>query len=642
VGYADSSQIEQARQEVSASQGKRSFQEALTAITGKELPPELHRQYKQHRLFELKIYYGVESLDPETTDLEDYPIQELIDEVIPLDLCRRYKLLPLARRDTRPPSLLVAMVNPDHLDAQDMLTRILRSKSLKPQRMVITLEDYEKIIDQYLEAESTKEEEIAEDPLEVSQDLANIDVEGLEEAEEDTEADLEESLREAKAASIINLVNRILIKALQDGASDIHVEPQEEYVRVRMRRDGVLQQAFNPLPSTIASPIIARFKIMADLDITERRKPQDGKIRRKFQGRNVDFRVSSLPSRYGEKIVLRILDNSATQLGLDKLISDRESLEVVRSMARRPFGLILVTGPTGSGKSTTLYSMLAERNEPGVNISTAEDPIEYSLPGITQVQVIRQKGMDFASILRALLRQDPDIILVGETRDEETAKTAMEAALTGHLVLTTLHTNDAAGAIARLDEMGVEPFLISGSLIGVLAQRLIRRVCYQCCIPYHPTQDELANFGLSAMQEEEVTFYKANTLKHEEIQQARKQGTLCPQCGGVGYKGRAGVYEIMQVSEKIQSLIHESAPTERIKEAAVEEGMKTLLSYSLNLVREGYTTLEEVERVTLTDSSLETEMRAKRKISLTCKTCSAQLKPEWLDCPYCLTPRFPN
>jgi type IV pilus assembly protein PilB len=327
-------------------------------------------------------------------------------------------------------------------------------------------------------------------------------------------------------------------------------------------------------------------------------------------------------------------------LGLDKLITDQKTLQIVRDMASRPFGLLLVTGPTGSGKSTSLYSVLAERNHPGVNISTAEDPIEYSLPGITQVQVIREKGMDFASILRAFMRQDPDIILVGETRDKETAKTAIEAALTGHLVLTTLHTNDAAGAIARLDEMGVEPFMISGSLLGVLAQRLMRRVCTECRVTYHPTQEELARFGLSAANEREVTFYKANTLTLEEIQQAQKQGNLCPKCGGSGYKGRVGVYEVMQNSERLQQLINQGATTDRIKETAVDEGMVTLLAYSLNLVREGYTTLEEVERVTFTDSGLEAELKAKRKSGLICRGCRAELQPEWLDCPYCMTPRF--
>jgi type IV pilus assembly protein PilB len=410
-------------------------------------------------------------------------------------------------------------------------------------------------------------------------------------------------------------------------------------MRVRLRKDGVLQTAFG-LPKKIATAVGARFKIMADLDIAERRLPQDGKIRRLFQGRKVDFRVNTLPSRYGEKVVLRILDNSATQLGLDKLITDEETLDTVRELASRPFGLILVTGPTGSGKSTTLYSVLAERNDPGVNISTAEDPIEYSLPGITQVQVIREKGMDFASILRAFLRQDPDVILVGETRDKETAKTAMEAALTGHLVLTTLHTNDAAGAIARLDEMGIEPFMISGALLGVLAQRLMRRVCVECHIPYQPNHAELSRFGFSANNSGEHTFYKANTLTPEEIAEAKKLGTICPKCNGAGYKGRVGVYEVMRMTERLQVLVNEGATTDRIKEAAVEEGMTTLLAYSLNLVQEGYTTFEEVERVTFTDSGLESELKSKRKTSLVCRVCKADLQQEWLDCPYCLTDRF--
>jgi type IV pilus assembly protein PilB len=254
--------------------------------------------------------------------------------------------------------------------------------------------------------------------------------------------------------------------------------------------------------------------------------------------------------------------------------------------------------------------------------------------------VIREKGMDFASILRAFLRQDPDVILVGETRDPETAKTAIEAALTGHLVLTTLHTNDAAGAIARLDEMGVESFMVSSALIGVLAQRLMRRVCSECRIPYHPSPEELAHFGLSASQDADVTFYKANVLDPEQVAEAKANNTICPKCQGGGYKGRVGVYEVMRITERLQKLISEGAPTEHIKEAAVEEGMQTLLAYSLNLVRQGHTTLDEVERVTFTDTGLEAELKAKRKASLTCSTCHAQLQQDWLDCPYCLTPRF--
>ncbi|MEB3226825.1 MAG: GspE/PulE family protein, partial [Synechocystis sp.] len=374
--------------------------------------------------------------------------------------------------------------------------------------------------------------------------------------------------------------------------------------------------------------------------IAERRAPQDGKIRRIYQGRKVDFRVNTIPSRYGEKVCLRILDNSATQLGLDFLITNPDTLQIMRDLAARPYGLLLVTGPTGSGKSTSLYSVLAERNSPGVNINTAEDPIEYALPGITQVQVIREKGMDFSSILRAFMRQDPDVILVGETRDKETAKTAIEAALTGHLVLTTLHTNDAAGAIARLDEMGVEPFMVSGALLGVLAQRLMRKVCTECRVAYNPSKEELSRFGFSVAGEDAFTIYKANTLSPEEIQAARQKGTLCQKCKGGGYKGRVGVYEVMRNSEKIAELINQGATTDRIKDQAVQEGMVTLLAYSLNLVQEGFTTLEEVERVTFTDTGLEAELRAKRKSALTCQVCQAELQQEWIDCPYCMTPRF--
>jgi type IV pilus assembly protein PilB len=536
------------------------------------------------------------------------------------------------------------MVDPDNLEATDDINRILRPRELSLQRLVITSEDYERLLEKFHWAQPELEREKArlekEKELEKLSDITDIvaSIEVVSGADDEVADDLGEG--DANQAPVINLVNKILAKALQEGTSDIHIEPQEEFLKIRFRKDGVLHQAFDPLPKRITPAVTARFKIMAELDIAERRLPQDGKIRRIYQGRKVDFRVNTLPSRYGEKVCLRILDNSSTQLGLDKLITDQKTLQIVRDLASHPFGLLLVTGPTGSGKSTTLYSVLAERNHPGVNISTAEDPIEYSLPGITQVQVIREKGMDFASILRAFMRQDPDVILVGETRDKETAKTAIEAALTGHLVLTTLHTNDAAGAIARLDEMGVETFMISGSLLGVLAQRLMRRVCTECRVAYHPTQEELARFGLSAANEQEVTFYRANTLTIEEIQQARREGNLCVKCNGSGYKGRIGVYEVMQNSERLQQLINQGATTDRIKEAAVDEGMVTLLAYSLNLVREGYTTLEEVERVTFTDSGLEAELKAKRKSGLICRGCRAELQPEWLDCPYCMTPRF--
>jgi type IV pilus assembly protein PilB len=636
-GYVNNDQMHQAL--VESRKTGRPLTDVLVNLTGQQLSPDLLRQYKRQQLFELKILYGVESLDPEINQIPTHEVGVLIGNLISIDLCRRYRLVPLSRNDETN-SVLVAMVDPDNLGAIDDLNRILRPQSLTLQRLVITLEDYQRLISQYLDDQVERQKQLdQESKVNVQKEMEGFDYLDLQDAPDDEESNLDAA--DAEAAPVIALVNKILIKALQEGVSDIHVEPQEESLRVRFRKDGVLREAFpEAFPKKIIPSVTARFKIIAQLDIAERRLPQDGRIRRIFDNRKVDFRVSTLPSRYGEKIVLRILDNTATQLGLDKLITDPVALRTVQDMVSRPFGLILVTGPTGSGKTTTLYSALAERNEPGINISTAEDPIEYTLPGITQVQVIREKGMDFAAILRAFLRQDPDVILVGETRDKETAKTAIEAALTGHLVLTTLHTNDAAGAIARLDEMGVEPFMVSGSLIGIVAQRLVRRVCDECRIPYTPSREELARFGLSAAVDAEITLYKANMLQNHEIQEAKSRGQLCSKCNGVGYKGRCGVYEIMRITERLQPLINDGAPTETIKEVAVEEGMETLLAYSLNLVRQGLTTLDEVERVTFTDTGLESELRTKRKTSLTCRVCSADLKQEWLDCPYCMTVRF--
>ena len=641
AGFVDGGQMQQAL--VESRKSGRSLTDVLESMTGQQLSPELLRQYKKQQLFELKILYGVESLDPEVESIVDTQVSGLIGSLISVDICRRHRLVPLSQTtEGESQSVLVAMVDPENLEAQDDLNRILRPKKMTLRRMVITVEDYQRLMAKYLDEQvaQEKQRDFAK-AVDVKTDLDDLDLDGSGlEAVIEEDADLGAALQDAGAAPVIALVNKILVKALQEEVSDIHVEPQEEFLRVRFRKDGVLKEPFPPLPKKIIPAVCARFKIIAELDIAERRLPQDGRIRRVFQDRKVDFRVSTLPSRYGEKVVLRILDNSSTQLGLGALITDDETLHIVQEMAKKPFGLILVTGPTGSGKTTTLYSVLSERNDPGVNISTAEDPIEYALPGITQVQVIREKGMNFASILRAFLRQDPDVILVGETRDPETAKTAIEAALTGHLVLTTLHTNDAAGAVSRLGEMGVEPFQVSSSLIGVLAQRLVRRVCGKCRISYKPTPEELARFGMTASSDYEMTLYKANDVPAEQISEMKEAGTLCEKCQGNGYKGRVGVYEVMRVTERLQQLISDGAPTEQLKEAAVEEGMNTLLAYSLNLVKEGHTTLDEVERVTFTDKGLEAELKAKRKSVLSCTTCNAELHHDWLDCPYCLTPRY--
>ncbi|CAD0226370.1 MULTISPECIES: GspE/PulE family protein [Planktothrix] len=640
-GYINPEQLQQA---IKTARPGQPLTEILESITGQPLPPELARQYKKQQLFELRIVHGVEAYDPEIEPMTTEELEAMLKFLeTSLETCKRHRFIPLRTVESDPSSVLIAMVDPDNLTAlEELRNQILRPKALKLQRRVITHEDYDQIISAYSNEDVKRKavEAAIREKEKLEFTAGDFDTTDLEDVgDEGGGMDLADEIQESETAPVIKAVNVILAKALSEGVSDIHVEPQEHEMRIRMRRDGVLEEYYK-FPKKVIPAITSRFKILAEMDIAERRQAQDGRIRRKFRGRTVDFRVNSLPSRYGEKIVLRILDSSSTQLGLDKLITDQETLALVRETASRPFGLILVTGPTGSGKSTSLYSVLAERNDPAINISTAEDPIEYALPGITQCQVIREKNLTFANILRAFLRQDPDVLLVGETRDLETAKTSIEAALTGHLVLTTLHTNDAAGAIARLDEMGVEPFMVSAALLGILAQRLMRRVCGECRVPYTPTSEELGRYGLSTSQEVDITFYKANTIPIEQRKHLTDGGQLCKKCNGLGYKGRVGVYEFLKVTERLQTLITKGAPTEQIKEAAVEEGMKTILAYSLQLVREGYTTFEEVERVTFTDSGLEAELKAKRKQGLTCKSCEAELKPEWLDCPYCMTPRF--
>jgi type IV pilus assembly protein PilB len=449
---------------------------------------------------------------------------------------------------------------------------------------------------------------------------------------EDLEVSEAEANSSANASPVVSLVDRIMIEALTSGASDIHIEPQESTMEIRFRIDGVLQKHFEDLPRSLVPAVTSRVKIMADLDIAERRLPQDGRIRRMFRGRKIDFRVSTLPTRNGEKVVLRLLDSGATMLGLNSLITDTKARQNLRELGARPYGMILVTGPTGSGKSTTLYALLSERNDQQINISTVEDPIEYTLPGITQTQVNRDKGLDFSTALRAFMRQDPDVLLVGETRDLETAKTAIEAALTGHLVLTTLHCNDAASAIARLDEMGVEPFMVSASLLGIVSQRLLRRVCSSCRISYRPDPEELSRFGLLSSKESDVTFYRAKTTP------PGSEG-CCATCNGSGFKGRVGVYEVLRMNDTIAAAIAKRQTTDVIRRLALESGMKTLLGYGLQLVREGHTTLTEVERMLLTDSGLENERRSKALSSVTCGGCGAGLHDDWLQCPYCLTER---
>ncbi|MEI6427873.1 MAG: GspE/PulE family protein [Pseudanabaena sp. ELA607] len=636
AGHATAEQFDQALQ---ASQEQNiGFLPALEQIIGQSLSVEITRAYKRQHLFELRVLYGIEPLDPDV-DVEKFDIPTLSalleSNIIPVASCRDCEFLPIVKNDT---GVVVAVVSPDSYKVQNELVRVLKGTPFT--RRVISREDYYRVFDEIIQFQVGKSAKadggITDEDLQVKDDAFGTD--SLTETH-DASDDLVVGGGE-NSAPIISLVDKILVKALKEGCSDIHIEPQEKDLRVRFRKDGVLKEQFflsdqKRLPKSIINAVISRFKIISNLNIAEKRVPQDGKLKRNFQGRRVDFRVNTCPTQNGEKVCLRILDNSNTQLGLDKLISDPESLALMQSFAERPYGLILVTGPTGSGKTTTLYSTLAECNDPGINISTAEDPVEYNLPGLTQCQVIREKGMNFATILRAFLRQDPDVILVGETRDAETAKTAIEAALTGHLVLTTLHTNDAPSSIARLEEMGVEPFMASTAIIGVLAQRLLRRVCDNCRIPYSPNQEELDRFGLPK-SDLQKTFYRANIINRDAPGASQR---ICPKCNGSGYKGRAGVYEIMKMTERLQSAINKGATTEVIKEIAVQEGMKTLMAYAFDLVRNGMTTLDEVLRVVYTDKGREAEERARRGRGLECSNCDAILHPESTECQYCTTPR---
>ncbi len=391
---------------------------------------------------------------------------------------------------------------------------------------------------------------------------------------------------------VIAGVASILSKCFTLKGSDIHAEPLEDRLRIRYRIDGVLKEAF-AFPKSHVNPIISRIKIMSKLDISEKRLPQDGRIRCLLRGRRSDFRVSTLPGRWGEKVVLRALESDNSVLNLSKLITENDELSLIKNMSKSPYGIVIVVGPTGSGKSTTLYSMLSDLNKPGVNISTVEDPVEYTLDGIHQVQVIREKGLDFSRALRSLMRQDPDIILVGETRDKETAQAAMEAALTGHMVFTTLHANDTATAITRLAEMEIPPYLIGASIIGVVAQRLVRKVCRSC--------SELRKIN-------ERENHLAFSLGIEKARFLNKNNKGCPVCNGSGYKGRVGIYEVMKVNDLIRDLIMKQSNADQIRERAFEKNGRSLLKYGMNLVKNELTTIEEVERVCLLNDTQSEEL----------------------------------
>jgi type IV pilus assembly protein PilB len=449
----------------------------------------------------------------------------------------------------------------------------------KTASMILEAKDF--VMEETDEGPDASEEELMVDVNEFDKVVGSAldEIEAVEEKEET------EIIKEVEAP-IVKLVNGILVNAIKSGASDIHIEPYETSLRVRYRVDGVLYTVMN-LPVKIKAALTSRVKIMSKLDIAERRLPQDGRIKLKLgRKREVDFRVSTLPCLFGEKTVLRLLDKSNLQIDLTKLGFEQKALEDFMEALNKPYGMILVTGPTGSGKTTTLYSALNYLNKPGINIMTAEDPVEYNFLGINQVQVKEDIGLTFASALRAFLRQDPDIIMVGEIRDFETAEIAVKAALTGHLVLSTLHTNDAPSTINRLLNMGVEPFLVSSSVILILAQRLARRICTQCKEPEKIPPPALIKVGFTEEEAETIKPYR---------------GKGCPACNNSGYKGRVALYEVMPVGEELKELVLEGASADEIKKAAIRLGMKTLRMSGLTKVKEGVTSLEEVLRVTFGD-----------------------------------------
>jgi len=498
-------------------------------------------------------------------DLTDVRVDPLTADLISEKDARRYNAVPISFVDDH--TVLVAMADPSNIVAIDDL-RILTGFDIEP--AIATGDDIMTLIGNMRPAQ----EQITE----------NLQEKTLGEEEEPTSVELRDIREQVDAAPVVKLVNGVMTRAVDEGASDIHFEPRAKDLLVRFRQDGVLRETMT-IPKRMQAGILSRLKIMADLDIAERRIPQDGRIGLVVGGKPIDMRVASLPTVYGEKIVIRLLDRSNVMLRLEQLGFSETALARYTRSFTKPYGAILVTGPTGSGKSTTLYGTLNILNTPEKNIITVEDPVEYRLAGINQVQINPKAGLSFASGLRSILRCDPDIIMVGEIRDRETALIAVESALTGHLVLSTLHTNNAPGALSRLTEMGVEPFLTASAVDCVIAQRLVRRLCTQCREPYPTTREMLERLGF---REEVCERYKEIVLYH---------AAGCARCNHTGYKGRIGIYEIMPVTEAIQRLIVERKSADELMRVAAAEGMVSLREDGLERCLQGMTSVEEISRV---------------------------------------------
>jgi type IV pilus assembly protein PilB len=520
----------------------------------------------------LSRQYGVPSIN-----LDECEVADDVVKLIPKEVAQRHNLVPIARQGS---TLIVAMADPGNIYAMDDIKFLT---GLNVEVVVASETSIKKALERYYEVIEAGDEVV--DYKRVIQDVEE-ETDLQIKREEEGKVDIADLARSTEEAPVVRLVNMILVDAVKRAASDIHIEPYEKDFRVRYRMDGVLYEIMRP-PMRLRNAITSRLKIMSELDIAERRLPQDGRIRLVVgKEKEVDFRVSVLPTLFGEKVVLRILDKSALKLDLSMMGFDEVPLRNFRDAIHQPWGMVLVTGPTGAGKSTTLYSALTELNTGSENISTAEDPVEMNIPGVNQVHVKDEIGLTFAAALRSFLRQDPDIIMVGEIRDFETAETAVKAALTGHLVLSTLHTNDAPSTINRLLNMGVEPFLVTASLMLVCAQRLVRKVCKECAAPLDVPPSVLVDVGFSEEESRNVKPMK---------------GKGCKTCNDTGYKGRMGIYEVMVVGEEVKEAILQGFSAIELKREAMRLGMKTLRQAGLNKVREGRTTLEEVLRVTRAD-----------------------------------------
>ncbi|TWT73433.1 Type II/IV secretion system protein [Posidoniimonas polymericola] len=503
-------------------------------------------------------------------DLRDVPIPPSVVELVPESVARENYIIPLAEEDD---ALKVLISDPNDIETIDKLQFILNRK------INIALATKESIIEAINRNYGQGMDESADSMLQEFTDTA-IDFTETETESDDDDEDVDEA-----SAPIVRLVQLMIAEAVQLRASDIHVEPFEDRVRIRYRIDGVLVERDSP-PRRLLGALLSRIKILAKMDIAERRRTQDGRIKITAGGKELDLRVSMLPTNHGQSCVMRLLDKDNIKIGVRQLGLSEKDFATFRNLIRRPNGILLVTGPTGSGKTTTLYASLNELNRPDRKIITAEDPVEYYLPGVNQVEVKHNIGLDFALIIRAMLRQAPNVILVGEMRDYETASMGIQASLTGHLVFSTLHTNDAPGAVTRMVDMGVPAYLVAGSVIGIMAQRLVRVVCSKCKQPYTPTENELAAAGITPEMAADATFMK---------------GRGCNHCGGGGYRGRLGVYELMVMTGPIRELAFKGASTQEIKRTAIKNGMTTLYDDAIQKVLAGITTIEEVFRVAKKD-----------------------------------------